>query len=106
MSDHPSLLERNTTLCALAHGFYNQLTVIIAHCDFLTEECAPSSTALNHLSLIATAPREMAKALSIHECQLYETIQMIQTAGVKRASGGATAMTAVTAASNVAKPCN
>jgi hypothetical protein len=75
----PKELEMDIPIkCGLAHEFNNQLTVIMAHCDFLAEHCSASQTALNHLGMIVASARRMGSALRSHECEMNELMQVNQ----------------------------
>lgn len=61
--------------CLLAHRLVDKLSVIIGHCDLVSEEAEPGSECAKRLNLIHDVAAEMAKELSAHQCRLSEAVR-------------------------------
>jgi len=57
-------------ICMLAHDLLNHLSVIVGHCDLLTEEQDEDSECRKHLLSIREAARSAAADLKKHQCRL------------------------------------
>jgi hypothetical protein len=55
-------------VCPLAHSLLDKLTVIVGHCDLLTEARSTDSVSSQHLKLIRQAAQSMAVELEDHQC--------------------------------------
>ena len=75
---HSGAVVESSTKCALAHDFNNQLTIILAHCDFLADQCSASATAQSHLAKISAAARHLSLALASYQCALYELQRAVE----------------------------
>ena len=56
--------------CILAHELVNKLSVIVGHCDLLTEHVSEDARLLKRLLTIREIAKSMAKDLNDHQCHL------------------------------------
>ena len=61
--------------CLLAHRLVDKLSIIIGHCDLVSEEVEPGSECAKRLELIHSVAAEMAKELSVHQCRVSEAVR-------------------------------
>jgi len=73
--------------CLLAHRLVDKLSVIIGHCDLVSEEVEAGSECAKHLGMIHSVAAEMAKELSVHHCQVSEAVRSMVERRTRGCSG-------------------
>jgi hypothetical protein len=68
--------------CMLAHRLLDKLSIIIGHCELVSEAVPHGSECAKRLDRIHSVAAEMAADLSTHQCQITETVRNLAAANM------------------------